>query len=282
MQSEFSEFSKKYRISGICQTMLATIHPCWEEGFPRHDVHRLPYPVVVEAKGQLGAELKPQMAVVMEVTRHTVLPLLRDTPGISHLSPPESMYLAMDVGSPLLPQRTRLLREASSLFMDIAQEAHKIVFVAISHRRLVNRTLIIRHCPVALFEVHGQPLWLHPAAQEYGLIRAPFPEGQRQRILGPRKALLRRPEHLNQMDDATGLPAFYAYAKQCLKAVEEGEEEPVVGAVLDYLAQSLLQMAIVQEADEALILSTQQFLRGFESFFGMGGLMPRPGVLDLN
>jgi hypothetical protein len=282
MQSGFTDLQKQYRISDLCQTMEATLHPCWEEGFPRHDVHRLPFPVVVECRGQLGADLDPQMAVVFELTRHTVLPILRDTPEISHLSPPESLYLAMEVGSPLLPQRTRLLREASSIFMDLAQEAQKILLVAISHRRLVNRTLIIRHCPVALFEMQGQPLWLHPAGQEYGLIRAPFPERQHQRILGPRKALLRRPETLNQMDDATGLPAFYAYAKQCVRAADEGEEDPVVAAVLDYQAQSLLQMAIVQEAEDALKLSTQQFLRGFESFFGMGGLMPRPGVLDLN
>lgn len=182
----------------------------------------------------------------------------------------------------MLPQRTRMLREASSIFMDLAQEEGRILLVAMSHRRLVNKTLIIRHCPVAVFELQGQPLWLHPAGREYGLISAPFPDGQRQRTLGPRRALSRRPEDLNQMDDATGLPSFYAYAKQYMKAADDGEEDPVVAAVLDFQAQSLLQMAIIQEAEDALKLATQQFLRGFESFFGMGGLMPKPGMIDLS
>lgn len=236
MHSGFTGLQKKYRISDLCRTMEATLHPCWEEGFPLHDVHRLPYPMVIEHKGQLGADMDPKMAVIFELTRHTMLPQRRDTPEISHLSAPEFLYLAMEVGSPLLPQRTRLLREASSIFMDLAQECARIVLVAISHRRLVHKALIIRHCPVALFEMQGKPLWLHPAAQECGLIRAPFPEGQHQRILGPGKAFPRRPERLNQMDDSTGLPAFYVFAKQCMKAADEGEYDPVLAAVLEYQA----------------------------------------------
>jgi hypothetical protein len=223
------------------------------------------------------------MAVIFHLIRHTVLlPLLKDFTGKVHPPPAESLYLAMPVGSPLLPQRTRILQEASGLFMDLAQDETRIVLVAISHRRLINRTLVIRHAPVALFTLESAPIWIHPAGPNYGLIKSTFPQGQRQRILGPRKTLGRDPERFTQMDDATGLPAMFAYAKECLKASQEADdkEEPVFAAVLDFQAQSLIRRSITADVESALKLATQQFMTGFESFFGMGGLLPQPGNLD--
>ena len=60
---------------------------------------------------------------------------------------------------------------------------------------------------------------------------------------------------------------------------DEGEDEPLLGAILDFQAESLLQRSVEADAEAALQQATQDFLTGFETFFGMGGLMPRPGVL---
>ena len=284
MYTDFTAIQRAFKISTLCQFMEATLQPCWEEGFPRHHVHRLPTPVVVEPKGQVGADHEPQMAVVLHLVRHTVLlPLLKDFMGMKEPSPPESLYLAMPIGTPLLPQRTRVLQEASGIFLDLAEDETTIVLVAISHRRLINKTMVIRHAPVALFSLEGKPIWIHPAGPNYGLIRSSFPEGQRQRLLGPRRALRHDLERFSEMDDATGLPAMYAYAKQCLKAAKEDceGEDPIYAAVLDFQSQSLVRKSIATDAEEALKMATQQFLTGFESFFGMGGMFPKPGTLDL-
>jgi hypothetical protein len=283
MYYEFSELQKKFRISSLCQIFEVTLRPCWEEGFPRHHVHRLPTQVIIESKGRLSADLEPQMAVVLHLIRHTdLLPLIKDPFGKVHPMPSESLYLAMPVGSPLLIHRTRLLQEASSTFIELAQDEERVVLVAVSHRRLINKSLVIRHCPVALFSLEGDLLWLHPAGPNYGLVKAAFPRGQRSRVLGPKLPLKRDPDYFNEVDDATGLPTMYAYAKECLKAAQEADEkdEPVFAAVLDFQAQSLIRRSIAEDAETAITIATQQFLRGFESFFGMGGLFPEPGHLD--
>lgn len=283
MNDNFADLRQKFRISTLCQIFEVTLHPCWEEGFPRHHVHHLPTQVVIESKGHLGVDLDPQMGVVLHVMRHTVLlPLVNDPLLKSPPTPPESIYFAMPVGTPLLVQRTLLMQEASRVFIDLSQDETRVVLVAISHRRLINRHLVIRHCPVALAGREGDLLWLHPAGPNYGLIRAPFPKAQRRRTLGPKLPLKRDPDFFNEMDDATGLPTMYAYAKECLKAAQEADEkeEPVFASVLDFQAQSLIRRAIAEDAETAITLATQQFLRGFESFFGMGGLIPEPGHLD--
>lgn len=283
MNDNFADLRQKFRISTLCQIFEVTLHPCWEEGFPRHHVHRLPTQVVIESKGHLGVDLDPQMGVVLHVMRHTVLlPLVNDPLLKSHPTPPESIYFAMPVGTPLLVQRTLLMQEASRVFIDLSQDETRVVLVAISHRRLINRHLVIRHCPVALASHEGDLLWLHPAGPNYGLIRAPFPKAQRRRTLGPKLPLKRDPDFFNEMDDATGLPTMYAYAQECLKAAQEADEkeEPVFAAVLDFQAQSLIRRSIAEDAETAITIATQQFLRGFESFFGMGGLFPEPGHLD--
>lgn len=283
MSHEFSDLQKKFRISTLCQIFEVTLRPCWEEGFPRHHVHRLPTQVVIEPKGQLGVDLEPQMAVVLHLIRHSVLlPLLNDPLCKTDPAPPESIYLAMPVGTPMISHRTLLLQEASRIFVDLSQEEAKVVLVAMSHRRLVNRHLVIRHCPVALLTGDSNLLWLHPAGPNYGLIKAPFPKSQRVRSLGPKTTLKRDPDCFTEMDEATGLPTMYAYAKECLKAAQEADEkeEPVFAAVLDFQAQSLIRRSIAENAETAITIATQQFLRGFESFFGMGGLLPKPGHLD--
>ena len=283
MNDNFADLQKKFRISRLCQIFEVTLHPCWEEGFPRHHVHRLPTQVVIEPKGHLGVDLDPQMAVVLHLTRHTVLlPLANDFLFKAHPKPSESIYFAMPIGSPLLVQRTQRLQEASQIFIELAQEETRVILVAISHRRLINRHLVIRHCPVALMSSKGELLWLHPAGPNYGLINAPFPRRQRSRTLGPKLPLKRDPDFFNDMDDATGLPTMYAYAKEYLNAAQEADEkeEPVFAAVLEFQAQSLIRRSIAEDAETAITIATQQFLRGFESFFGMGGLLPEPGHLD--
>ena len=51
-------------------------------------------------------------------------------------------------------------------------------------------------------------------------------------------------------------------------------------ALIGLQAQSLLQISVEQEAEEQLRSVAQGFLTDFETYFGMGGLMPVPGILD--
>ena len=52
-------------------------------------------------------------------------------------------------------------------------------------------------------------------------------------------------------------------------------------AVLDHQVHLMVQRSIFDDADHALREATQQFMHGFESMFGQGGLNPVPGRLEL-
>lgn len=265
------------KISSLCQVIEVTLTPCKEEGFSRHFLHFLPTPLVVERKGSCLANPCAAIAVLFELRRHTPLPLLlEDKQPFPHRAPFESLLLAMPAGDPVIPQRTRLMEEASRLFLELAEARERAVAVVVSHRRLVHNRMVIRHQPAALLALDGAPLWLHPAARGYGLIQAPFPSGQKNRHLGPRQRGNFMTERMLYLDH-NGMPEWYLQAKELLK--DEGEDEPLLGAILDFQAESLLQRSVEADAEAALQQATQDFLTGFETFFGMGGLMPQPGVI---
>lgn len=281
MPPSAKNLTDQYQISKLCTVMDATLQPCWEEGIARHNVHELLVPIVVGPKGILEPTTDRQIGVVMGLTRLTELPAhmeedLRRLP----YRPYESLYLALPVADPVLRHRTRLLNEASGLFLDLAEAESLVKVAAISHRRRIGSSIVVRHYPVALFDQASGCLWAHPAGNAYGLIRPGFPKTQRVRSLGPRRPEGKTPETLTRLDDESGLPQWYRFAKEQLKDLQDGED-PIYRAIMDFQAQCWLQRSLVEDAEHALRETTQQFLHGFETFFGMGGLQPVPGRLDL-
>jgi len=268
-------------ISSLCTVFRANLAPCWEEGIPRHYVHRLCQPVVVDAQGRLSPDVDPHLAVVMGLERLSpLLPQMEDDLQRLQERPYESLYLMLPVGEPGTSARPRLLEEVAKLCLELVAADDPILVVAISHRRRIGASTVIRHYPVALFDREGGLLWAHPAGHSYGLIRSGFPRHQRVRTLGPR---IRKPSSLyglTRLDRATGLPVWYRNAQEHLIQTQ-GVETPSFEATIELQAECLLQWAIAADAEQALREATNQYLRGFETFFGCGGLNPIPGLVEL-
>jgi hypothetical protein len=274
-------FRQQCQISSLCTDFEATLQPCSEEGVPRHFVHELPNLVVLDDRGEIQPSIDRQFAVVLRLQRSSeLLPHMEDDLRRLQYRPSETLYLVLAAGDPLVRARMRLLNEASTRFIEIAETGATVRVVAVSHRREINGAIVIRHYPVALFDEEGHMLWVHPSAHGYGLIRDGFPLRQRVRSLGPRAKKGKLPDLLTHLDHETGLPAWYQYAKEHL--INLGiDEEPMYRAVLDHQVHLMVQRSVFEDADQALREATQQFLSGFESLFGQGGLHPVPGRLDL-
>jgi hypothetical protein len=281
MSQPSETFRKQWQISSLCTDFTATLQPCFEEGVSRHFVHEKARPVVLDDRGEIQPSTDREFAVVVRVKRTSdLLPHMEDDLRRLHYRPTETLYLSLAAGDPVVRARMRLLNEASSRFIELAEACTSVRVVAISHRRQINEAIVIRHYPVAVFDEDGRMVWVHPSAHGYGLIRDGFPLRQRVRSLGPRRKKGKLPELLSHLDHETGLPAWYQYAKEHL--IDLGiDEEPMYRAVLDHQVHLLVQRSIFEDADEALREATQQFLSSFEGLFGQGGLHPVPGRLEL-
>jgi len=281
MTRTHTTFRDHCRISELCPIFDAVLSTNPEEGIDRHFVHQLPHSIVLDEKGNLEPSTDLHLAVVMGLKRSSnLLPHMEKDLSRLPYRPSESLYLALPVSNSVLRVRTRLLDEASKLFIDLAEAGTPLKIVAISHRRLIHGAIVIRHYPVAIFDHSGSLLWVHPAGHSYGLIRFGFPESQKALTLGPKTRASRTPEMLRRLDDETGLPLWYRDAKEHLKELQDGEE-PLYRAVMDFQAQIMAHQSFVENDEQALLSATWQFLAGFETFFGQGGLMPEPGRLDL-
>jgi len=269
-----------FKISQLCQVFEATLHLCMEEGFPRHQLHYFPSPVILEDCGRKLILPEPQLGCIFGLTRFSPLNIPNeDRVAFAHRPPFETLFLAMPVseGKRIISQRTRFLQESENQFLDLQESRERIFIVAASHRRLIHGRIMVRHQPAALFGSDGKILWLHPAAPRFGLLQVGFPRSQQQRHLDSPNA--RAQEHTQfQTHDEAGLPAWYGEVRQNMR--EDGEDDPMTDALLGLQARSLLQVSIEKEAEERMRAIAQEFLFDFETFFGMGGLMPVPGILD--
>ncbi len=281
MVQSSEEFRKQWQISSLCTEFKATLQPCIEEGVSRHFVHQLANQVVLDDRGEIQPSIDRQFAVVMRLRRSSnLLPHMEDDLRRLHYRPAETLYLSLAAGDPVVRARMRLMNEASARFIEFAEAGITVRVVAISHRREINGAIVIRHYPVALFAEDERMVWVHPSAHGYGLIRDGFPLRQKVRSLGPRTKRGKIPDLLTHLDQETGLPAWYQYAKEHL--IDLGiDEEPMYRAVLDHQVHLMVQRSIFEDADQTLREATQQFMSGFESLFGQGGLNPVPGRLEL-
>lgn len=280
MPTHLEELRSRFAISQLCQVFEATLHLCLEEGFPRHQLHYMPSPIILEEAGRKVILPEPQVGCLYGLTRYSPLKIpVEDETAFARNPPFESLLLAMPIsdGPKLMAQRTRLLQESERLFLDLAEQGDRVVVVCISHRRLIHRRIVLRHQPAALFDLSSKLLWLHPAGPQFGLVAAIFPRSQRHRHLAPAHS---RPQERSAFlkHDEEGLPAWVDEARQALR--EDGEEDPVTDAFLEYQGRNLLQISLVEEAEERMHSLAQSFLADFERYFGAGGLMPMPGHLD--
>ena len=270
-----------YAISGLCHLFEATLHPCLEEGFPRHQLHYLPSPVVLENHGRKVILPDPQLGCLFSLRRFGPLNLPPEELAALERKPLfESFLLAMPVGDAcvVMPMRTRFMQASEHLFLDFMEQCERVLLVAISHRRRIHGQVIVRHQPVALLDLTGKMRWLHPAAHRFGLIKQAFPASQRHRLLDPWDPDFIDWAELREASEDE-LPQWYHEAREALR--DQGKEDPVTDALLGFQAGSLLAAAAGKEALERLQSTAKAFLTDFEQFFGQGGLLPAPGVLDL-
>lgn len=267
------------RISSLCTVFEATLTLLPEEGTPLHYVHERPVPVVIGKRGELLPRTDRNLAVILGVKRISdLLPHMEEDLLFLPTRPFESLYLSVPAGEPVIRERVRMLNEASGIFIPVAETSQLVMLVAVTHRRRINGAIVIRHYPVAVYDQGSNLMWAHPAGHSYGLIREEFPNHQKVRQLGPRCRKGRTPDLLRRLDDATGLPQWYQFAKEQMQELQDGED-PLFQAVIAHQANLWLQRSIAESADQALVEATQDFIRGFEMFFGAGGLDPVPGFL---
>lgn len=281
MPTHLEALRSRLAISQLCQVFEATLHSCIEEGFPRHQLHYMPSPIIIEEAGRKVILPEPQVACLYGLTRHSPLKIpAEDEAAFARRPPFESLLLTMPVsiGPLVLPQRTRVLREAEGLMLDLMEQKERSILVTVSHRRLVHGRLLVRHQPAALCSREGKVIWLHPAAQRFGLLQAPFPRSQRQRNIDTPEQYAREQAELSHLDEE-GLPAWYFEARQAI--IPAGEEDPIAEALLGIQVRSLIEVNNEKEAKQRLLAASQTFLSEFEALFGMGGLLPQPGLLDL-
>lgn len=267
------------QISELCTVFEATLHPLQEENVSLHFLHERPVQVVVGSRGDLMSRMDRSLAVLFKVDRSTeLLPHMEEDLQLLPFPPFETLYLQIPIGDPVLPMRARLLDEASRILLEVAEEGQGVIVVAISHRRKINASIVIRHFPVALFDLSGSLFWAHPAGAGYGLIREGFPENQKVRLLGPKPRIpvADPPRRLNV---STGLPEWYQLAKEEIQALQEGDT-PTFELVIGHQAHLWLQRGMAKSEDQALQEAAQDFLGGFEVFFGAGGLVPAPMRLE--
>lgn len=274
-------FRRHARISDLCTVFQATLNPLQEEGVSLHFLHERPVQVVVGTRGELLPRTDRGLAVIFKVDRSTeLLPHMEEDLRLLPNPPFETLYLHVPIGDPAIPMRVRLLNEASGILLDVAEAGQAVIVVAISHRRKINGSLVLRHFPVALFDCMGSLLWAHPAGHAYGLLREGFPQHQKVRFLGPKPRIpvTGPPRRLNA---ATGLPEWYQLAKEEIQALQEGDA-PTFELVIGHQAHLWLQRGMAKSEDQALQEAAQDFLSGFEVFFGAGGLVPAPLRLEFS
>jgi hypothetical protein len=270
----------QFKISQLGQVFEATLHLCMEEGFPRHQLHYLPSPLIPDDRQQMLVLPDAQVACIFGLTRFSSLNIpTADQAAFTRKPPYESLYLTLPVSElgKANQRRIRFLQEAENLFLDLAERKDRVFVESISHRRLVHGRVVVRHQPVALFNPSGKVIWLHPEALRFGLIDAEFPRSQKCRQLGRPAIHIRNQPEFKALDEE-GLPVWYYEARQSLH--EAGKDDLMAEALIGLQAQSLLQVSIEQEAEDQLRTVAQEFLTDFETYFGMGGLMPMPGILD--
>lgn len=220
------------------------------------------------------------MACIFGLTRFSSLNIpAADQAAFTRKPPYESLYLTLPVSElgKANQRRIRFLQEAENLFLDLAERKDRVFVESISHRRLVHGRVVVRHQPVAIFNSSGKLLWLHPEALRFGLIDAEFPRSQKCRQLDRPAIHIRNQPEFKALDEE-GLPVWYYEARQRLH--EAGKDDLMAEALIGLQAQSLLQVSIEQEVEDQLRSVAQEFLTDFETYFGMGGLMPMPGILD--
>ena len=274
-------FSTHAGLSSLCTVFHARIFPCWEEGVARHFVHRLSHQVVIDERGKMAPDVDVHLGVVFGLDRFS--PLREDMEqGLHKLKVPpfESLYLAMPLGERRDPTRARFMEESSDHLLDIAGTGATVILAAISHRRRIGSSLVIRHYPVALFDATGALEWVHPAGPAYGLARPEFPPQQRIRSLGRRYRRNHDPHGMKGLDEETGLPRWYRFACDQLLA-NEGIERPSMEEVIAFDTAWRLLHSLASDAEQAMRDASLSYLRGFECFFGCGGLHPTPGVLEI-
>lgn len=267
------------RISDLCPVFTATLHPVWE-GFPLHQMHYRPVPVCLGEEGALCLMQDRSLAVVFGVQR--VSPLLAHMmQSLKGVDPPplETLHLELPVEDATMPFRAAVVCEASERLGTLMDREEMLHLVTISHRRSLHGSLVIRHHLVALFDLAGTLLWCHPAAAGYGLLRPGFPEHQKGRALGESGAWMTPGQIPRRLDPATGLPVWFLRARQQHSDVMFERAGWDIPWILAAQADLWVAQGVVRDREAALREAAQDFIQGFEAWFGMGGLQPAPTLL---
>lgn len=267
------------RISNLCTVFTASLHPLWEEGIPLHHPHQRPCLLDPQHHEQARQLTDCHLGVVCAVKRTTPLnSYMEESLRGLKTTPFETVMLELPIDEATRSIRMRMLDELANLLLELMEQGREMTIVAVSHRREIHGSLILRHHLVALFDHEETLYWRHPAASEYGLIRHGCPASQRVRNLGTASEHHKLSDIPRCLDSATGLPARYLFARENLRE-QTAQETSDFASVIQSLARQQLDLELVGDLDQSLREATQDYIHGFETYFGMGGLQPTPTIL---
>lgn len=87
-------------------------------------------------------------------------------------------------GQPPSQAEYRVLREAGTLLARALEAKREVVVASLPILSPGQMGATVgRHYLIGLFDTHGKALWLHPAAVERGVLKAPWPEHQKERSM---------------------------------------------------------------------------------------------------
>jgi len=220
-----------------------------------------------------------RMAIICAIDRTS--PLLLHMEESLHAvcpKPVETLLLELPTDNGTRSIRSRLLMETADLLSEFMELGQEVEVVAISHRRSIHGNLVLRHHLVALFDRMGTLCWCHPAAAGYGLIRPGFPSRQHVRTLGRTRMKMTPEEIPRRLDEGTGLPAWFQYARESLRK-QSPDDACEFADVIQVLGDLWVAHGLAGNVTQAMQMATQDYFQGFETFFGMGGLQPTPTIL---
>ena len=137
------------RISELCSVFEATLHPLREENVALHFLHERPVQVVVGTRGELLPRTDRGLAVTFKLERNTeLLPHMEEDLQLLPYPPFEALYLQIPIGDPVIPARARLLDEAARILLNVAEDGQVVIVVAISHRRKIHDSIVLRHIEI--------------------------------------------------------------------------------------------------------------------------------------
>lgn len=274
---DITAFRKTHRIGPECLIIQARLSPEFHEGWPLSHPHHFPTPLRIEEDGSLDAFAEDRFGIEYRAEPNSEGPFGTECDLVKDSICPCVLTLVLPTGRPYQAERIQVIREASSILTPLSLNHSTCVIVGICHAVVEYDHRFLRCLPIAIFTQGLVPLWVHPAAPAFGLIKCAWPRHQAHRELGELQDWSAWgpviPADIE--DPATGLPAWYARCQAGPSSIQ-GDSYERHGARLNSYGRLLHRLGEVNSLSAGFQRAQQEFRAGWSRIFAPGE-SPDPG-----